>query len=117
MCAHNLELIEAQSPLSLNVTIHDGYVVVHFSILNDGVIETSALSKASAHVAEALIPHFGGGIVFSGRGPIWLVASMTHEAHGARWVATFDPRLGGGIVVQRHHPSAPLLGEVVPCEA
>jgi len=53
------------------------------------------------------------GIVISGRGPIWLYAALVHHLHIHRWVACYDPRLGGAVVVMRHHPAAPPVGSVV----
>jgi CRISPR-associated protein Csx3 len=53
-----------------------------------------------------------GGVVLSGRGPIWLYAAMAHHYHVSRWVATNDPRLGA-VVVSTHHPSAPRPGTVL----
>jgi len=54
------------------------------------------------------------GLIFSGRGPVWLYAHLCHLAHPFAWVAVHDPRLGGGVVVQRHVSDAPQLGSVVP---
>lgn len=53
------------------------------------------------------------GLILSGRGPIWLYLHLAHLAHPFAWVAAHDPRLGGAVVVQRHRPDAPGLGEVV----
>ena len=52
------------------------------------------------------------GIIISGRGPIWLHATLAHILHPARWVATHDPRLGGGVVVQSHDPKIE-VGDIV----
>lgn len=43
-------------------------------------------------------------LVISGRAPIWRYGMALHKAHGspAAAVATFDPRLGGAVVVQTH---------------
>lgn len=47
----------------------------------------------------------GCGVILSGRMPIWGAAMLCHHFHPASWVATYDPRLGGGVVVQSHSPS------------
>jgi len=52
------------------------------------------------------------GVVISGRGPIWLYGVILHEYHPAKWVGVFDPRLGGGVVVQSHDPEVK-VGDVV----
>ena len=44
------------------------------------------------------------GVVLSGRAPIWLYGALIHEYHPTAWVATFDPRLGGAVVVMSHTP-------------
>ena len=54
------------------------------------------------------------GLMLSGKGPLWLYAHLAHLAHTFAWVAVYDPRLAGGVVVQRHVSHAPQLGEVVP---
>jgi CRISPR-associated Csx3 family protein len=54
------------------------------------------------------------GLMLSGRGPLWLYGHLVHLAHPFAWVAVYDPRLSGGVVVQRHRTDAPQLGEVVP---
>jgi len=42
------------------------------------------------------------GVVLSGRGPVWLFCFLTHFYHPTVWVATYDPRLGGAVVVESH---------------
>jgi CRISPR-associated protein Csx3 len=54
-----------------------------------------------------------GGVVISGRGPVWLFTALAHHYHICQWVGTFDPRLGGAVVTSRHSPSAPPVGSVV----
>jgi len=44
------------------------------------------------------------GVILSGRGPVWLYGRLVHHFHPARWVAVFDPRLGGAVVVASHWP-------------
>lgn len=53
------------------------------------------------------------GVIISGRMPIWLACSLVHHYHPALWVATFDPRLGGGIVVMTHIPDVS-VGSIIP---
>lgn len=42
------------------------------------------------------------GVVLSGRGPIWLYCFLTHFYHPTKFIATYDPRLEGAVVVERH---------------
>lgn len=68
-----------------------------------------------ANLARIVAPDLPGdrGIVISGRAPVWLFAFLTHHYHVCKWVATFDPRLNGAIVVSRHSIDSPQVGEVV----
>ena len=53
------------------------------------------------------------GVILSGRAPVWVFATLVHEFHPTLWVATFDPRLGGGVVVQTHTKNIK-VGDVIP---
>jgi len=55
------------------------------------------------------------GVVLSGRGPVWLFAALVHHYHPVAWVGTYDPRLGGAVVVESHVPSYK-VGDVVKIE-
>jgi len=50
-------------------------------------------------------------VVVSGRGPQWLYQFLVHEYHFCRLLATFEPRLGKGVVVES--PSASEVGMAV----
>jgi len=52
------------------------------------------------------------GVIISGRGPVWLFATLVHHYHPSAWLATFDPRLGA-VVVESHHVNAPEVGSIV----
>ncbi|MDH6055980.1 CRISPR-associated ring nuclease Crn3/Csx3 [Umezakia ovalisporum] len=56
-----------------------------------------------------------GGVVISGRAPIWLYAYLTHELHPNAWVACYDPRLSGAVVVATHAHFF-RIGDVIPIE-
>lgn len=58
-----------------------------------------------ADLADLVLPSgidTTAGVVLTGRGPIWLYAHLVHELHPTAWVACFDPRLGGAVVVTTH---------------
>jgi len=42
------------------------------------------------------------GVVLSGRGPIWFYGYLIHYYHPTKFVATYDPRLGGAVVIESH---------------
>lgn len=98
------------SKVTFNVNEKDDLTVVEFE-LESGVVAPEDLPAAVEAAPEV---NAEKGVVVSGRGPVWLYAALVHEYHPTRWVGTFDPRLGGGIVVERHHEDAPELGTVVP---
>jgi CRISPR-associated Csx3 family protein len=54
-----------------------------------------------------------GGVMITGRAPIWLYAALVHELHPTAWVACFDPRLNGGVVVATHSRQTH-MGQVIP---
>jgi len=53
------------------------------------------------------------GIIFSGRGPVWLYGYLTHLAHPFAWVGIYDPRLSAAIVIERHTSAAPNIGDII----
>ncbi len=79
-------------------------------IISRGVI---APEELQAFLAALPIPAGGQeGVVLSGRMPVWAFAALAHHFHGRPWVATFDPRLAGGVVVFSHTPEKS-VGDVV----
>jgi len=83
-------------------------------VLTRGLIEPRELPDLLRAV-EARAP--AGGVepvVVSGRLPVWAFAALAHHFHPRPWVGTFDPRLGGGVVVATHDPNGPSVGDVVP---
>ena len=55
------------------------------------------------------------GIILSGRGPIWLYGFLIHFYHPTKFVATYDPRLAGAVVVESHSIDYK-AGDVIPIE-
>jgi len=54
------------------------------------------------------------GVVLSGRGPIWLYCFLTHFYHPTKFIATYDPRLEGAVIVERHAPDYN-VGSIFKC--
>lgn len=54
------------------------------------------------------------GVVLSGRGPIWLYCFLTHFYHPTKFIATYDPRLEGAVIVERHVPDYN-VGSIFKC--
>jgi len=64
----------------------------------------------------AAVPAAGReGIVLSGRLPVWVYGTLVHEYHPRPFVATFDPRLGGAVVVATHMPDV-AIGQIIGVE-
>jgi CRISPR-associated protein Csx3 len=55
----------------------------------------------------------GKGVILSGRGPVWLYCFLTHFYHPTKFVATYDPRLHGAVVVESHS-SEYKPGDIIP---
>lgn len=71
------------------------YTFIHFEL------ESSIIPQILKKVKP---PKVDGtkGVVLSGRGPIWLYCYLVHYYHPTRFIATYDPRIGGAIVVESH---------------
>lgn len=80
------------------------------SICFEGTLEAAILKQVK-------IPSLGEatGVIIEGRGPIWLYGYLVHGFHAAKWVATFDPRLGnnGAAVVVESHTKGVEPGDLI----
>ncbi|RMG22643.1 MAG: CRISPR-associated protein Csx3 [Armatimonadetes bacterium] len=77
---------------------------LHVRIAIEGGITTP---EQYARAVERLVlpqEEAGLGVVFDGPSPIWGYAMLCHIAHPFAWVATWDPRIAGAVVVQSHWP-------------
>jgi CRISPR-associated protein Csx3 len=74
-------------------------ILVEVVIGGNGIIAPSQLIEILRRLPEA-----GGteGVIVSGRLPVWAYASICHHFHPRPFVATFEPRLNKGVVVQTH---------------
>jgi CRISPR-associated protein Csx3 len=83
-------------------------------VLKEGLLRPEDLPGLLKAVEEAVPGEaLQGLVVLSGRLPVWAYGALVHELHPAAGVATFDPRLGGAVVVARHRPDLPEVGSVV----
>lgn len=88
----------------------ENYTVVVFDLADQGgVIEPHQLADIIPPIVNTQ-----KGVVISGRGPVWLYATLVHHYHPTPWVATYDPRLGA-VVVQSHCKDVK-IGDVIPVE-
>lgn len=84
------------------------YTIIHFELKES--ITPEALKNMEP-------PRVNGrkGVVLSGRGPIWLYCFLTHYYHPTKFIATYDPRLGGAVIVESHS-SQHKIGETLKIE-
>ncbi len=102
-----------QPPLEWSIEHRPEMVLIHFTITrSDGVLDPAWLTRLD--LPEETRGSEPGGLVLSGRGPIWLYGHLLHRAHVFAWCAVYDPRLQGAVVVMRHTPDSPALGQIVP---
>jgi len=100
--------------LKISVVEVNGVQVIAVKIVGDRFIEPSALSQIDWEGLKAQLDP-SKPIAFYGAAPIWLGAAFAARfANHGTWYGVFDPRLKGIVVVARHHPAAPQVGEVVP---
>ncbi|MEM1523142.1 MAG: CRISPR-associated ring nuclease Crn3/Csx3 [Thermofilaceae archaeon] len=72
--------------------------------LTADVLTPQQLPQLLRRVSEALPVHLYGSaaVIISGRLPVWAFGALVHLLHPFAAVATFDPRLRGGVVVASH---------------
>ena len=79
--------------------------------------ETNVISPGdlkSIKPPDAIKNNFANkGVILSGRGPIWLYGFLIHYYNPTLWVATYDPRLQGAVVVQSHTSNIK-AGDIIP---
>jgi CRISPR-associated Csx3 family protein len=78
-------------------------VLVEIIIGGNGIISPSQLRDLLQKV-EGALGGAGGieGVIISGRLPVWAFCAITHLLHPRPFIATFEPRVGKGVVVQSH---------------
>ncbi|ADL07306.1 CRISPR-associated ring nuclease Crn3/Csx3 [Thermosediminibacter oceani] len=73
------------------------YTILHFEL--EGPINPEILKDICPPKVNST-----KGLIISGRGPIWLYCYLVHYYHFTVFIATFDPRLGGAVIVESHIP-------------
>lgn len=85
--------------------------LIHFE-LPDAVLTPDALTTITP--PDYIHHNFAHkGVILSGRGPVWLYGFLVHYYHPTKWIATFDPRLQGAIVVASHDADVQ-VGSIIP---
>ena len=91
--------------IKFNIIERDEYTILHFELYNP--ILPKALKSLNPPKVNPT-----KGVILSGRGPIWLYCYLTHHYHPTKFIATYDPRLGGAIIVESHSPQHK-IGEII----
>jgi CRISPR-associated protein Csx3 len=90
----------------LRFSLRSGAVQLLEFEIEGGLMEPGELASLAPPRVDPSKP-----LVISGRGPQWLYQFLVHEYHFCRLLATFEPRLGKGVVVES--PSASEVGMAV----
>ncbi|MCX9011179.1 MAG: CRISPR-associated ring nuclease Crn3/Csx3 [Candidatus Methanoperedens sp.] len=93
--------------IKFNVEEENNFTFISFE---SGIISPEDL----AHLTPPKINETKG-VVLSGRGPIWLYCFLTHFYHPTKFIATYDPRLEGAVVVETHAVEHQ-IGSVLKCQ-
>ncbi|CAI9084824.1 CRISPR-associated protein Csx3 [Candidatus Methylacidiphilum fumarolicum] len=96
--------------LKLKIIDTPDFQILKISITGNGILEASILKNI-----ELPKVNYAKGVILYGRAPIWIYGFFVHQFHPCRWIAIFDPRMGG-IIIEAHHIEAPQLGYVIPIE-
>ena len=92
------------------------FVFVDIKIGENGIVTNNELPELLRIVEKEVgTKYFGKGVIISGRLPVWAHSAIAHLFHPAKFVAHFDPRLKGGVIVASHSPEYK-IGQVVPVQ-
>jgi len=81
--------------IKLKTTENEKYTLIYFELIKP--IEPKDLLKIEFPKIDAT-----KGVILSGRGPIWLYCYLMHHYHPTKFIATYDPRLNGAVIVESH---------------
>lgn len=97
------------NPIQLSTDQKDGFVVVN--------IEIEGGTCSPSDLASLTPPELSGkhGVILNGRAPVWVFGFLIHHCHATQWVATFDPRQSGGVVIESHTQGV-AVGDIIPLE-
>ena len=84
------------------------FQLLEFTLPDNGIISPEELKYID--LPEGI--DFRKGVIIYGKGPVWLYAFLSHELHIAKWLATYDPRIGA-VVVQSHEINSPQVGDII----
>jgi CRISPR-associated protein Csx3 len=91
--------------LKFQVKEFEKWNLLHFEIENP-------ITPNEIHTISPPKLHGTKGVILSGRGPIWLYCYLAHYYHPTKFIATYDPREGGAVVVESHTPEFK-IGDII----
>ena len=94
--------------IGFKVKEKENYTLVHFEL--EGSIIPEILKKVKPPKVDGT-----KGVVLSGRGPIWFYCYLVHHYHPTKFIATYDPRLGGAVIIESHEQGFK-VGEIIEVE-
>ena len=104
------------SKFSCEIRDFGKFLFVDVRIGENGLMTPEELPELLKVVKEAVgNKYFGKGVVISGRLPVWTHSAIAHLFHASKFVAHFDPRLQGGVVVSTHDNNYK-IGQVIPVQ-
>jgi len=94
----------------------DEFVFVDIKIGEDGIMTCDELPELLKMIESKVgSKYFGKGVIISGRLPVWAHSAIAHLFHATKFVAHFDPRLKGGVIVASHDSNYK-IGQVIAVE-
>ena len=98
--------------VEFNIKAFEKWTVISFN--SDETLQPEDLKNL--HPPDPVMQNFANkGIILSGRGPVWLYGFLIHFYHPTKFVATYDPRLAGAVVVES--PGIDYkVGDVIPID-
>ena len=108
-------VFQVSSPIHLKLGAAQQWNGLSYQVLSIELVSPDRLISPPDLASLPLPPGINttGGVIVTGRAPIWLYAALVHELHPTAWVACFDPRLNGGVVVATHSRQTS-VGQVIP---
>ncbi len=108
--------MQSPPPIRLSLSQPRSWQTLSYQLLEIELTTTDRLVEPG-HLDDLELPpgiDTRGGVVLSGRAPIWLYAYLVHELHPTAWVACYDPRLGAIVVAT--HSRQTQVGQVLPID-
>jgi len=116
LISHAQEVRDMEEKFGVNIREEEEYLFIDVVIGGNGVITPEELSELLEEVkSETGDRYFGKGVIISGRLPVWVHSAIAHLFHASKFVAHFDPRFKGGVVVASHDPEY-RVGQVISVE-